>query len=179
MPRPSKIELLPEELRAELNERLVKGAFSGYEALEDWFAEQGIQIGKSSIHRYGSNLERQLAAIKASTAAAVAIASAAPDDSDLRSAATISMVQTDIFNVLVALQEAENAEPAERLKLLSSAAKSVAELSRASVNQKKWQLAVQEKTKIAADAVTQVARKGGLTEDAIRTIEAEVLKIGA
>lgn len=177
MPKRAKVGQLPPEIKSWLDSALVKGDFSNYELLEDELAERGYQIGKSSIHRYGQKLERKLAAIKASTQAAAAIAEAAPDDSDLRSAAVISLVQTEVFDILVALQEAEEADPAERVKLLARVAKSVSELSRASVNQKKWQVAMRDKARAAADAVAARARKGGLSEDVIRQIEEEVLGI--
>jgi hypothetical protein len=53
------------------------------------------------------------------------IADAAPDDSDMRSAAVLSLVQTELFNALVALQEADNedADPADRIMLMAKAGK--------------------------------------------------------
>lgn len=172
MPRRSKVHALPKEVKAWLDQALAEGNFSGYEALEAELARLGYTIGKSSLHRYGQKLESRLAAVKASTEAARAIAAAAPDDADLRSAAVMSLVQTDTFNVLVALQEAETAEPAERLKLLARAAEAIATLSRASVNQKKWQaetgakIRAEEREK-AAKAATTAAKAGGASPEAI------------
>jgi hypothetical protein len=179
MPAPAKIELLPEEIRAELNRRLIARAFSDYEALAAWLAEQGFHIGKSTVHRYGQKLERKLDAIRASTEAARSIAEAAPDDADLRSAAVMSLVQTEIFDVLVNLQEAsdEDIDQVTRVKLLSHAAKNIATLSRASVNQKKWQSQVTERAASAAERATEVARKGGLSADAVNSIRREILGI--
>lgn len=175
MPVRPAVSLLPEAVRAELDRRLVQSGFGDYENLSAWLAEQGFQIGKSSVHRYGQGLERKLAAIKASTSAAAAIADAAPDDADLRSAAVISLIQTEVFDVLVTLQEAEDADPAERLKLMSRAAKSIAELSRASVNQKKWQkdieakIRAEERARAAFDATT-AAKAAGASSETIAVI---------
>lgn len=176
MPKRPAIEGLPEEDRKWLDSQLSARNFSGYEELETLLEERGYQIGKSSIHRYGQKLERKLAAIKASTQAAAAIAEAAPDDADLRSAAVISMVQTEVFDVLVQLQEAETqSDPGMRLMLLGSAARSIAELSRASVNQKKWQISMEAKIREeerakAAEAATTAAKTGGATPELISTI---------
>jgi hypothetical protein len=83
-----------------------------------------------------------------------------------------------VFNSLVALQEAGAEEnPALRLKLMTGAAKGIAELSRASIGIKKHKLEVQEKAKTAAQVIGEKARKGGLTEDAIREIEEQILGI--
>lgn len=178
MPVRPAVSLLPEAVRAELDRRLVQSGFGDYENMSAWLAEQGFQIGKSSVHRYGQGLERKLAAIKASTSAAAAIADAAPDDADLRSAAVISLIQTEVFDVLVTLQEAEDADPAdpaERLKLMSRAAKSIAELSRASVNQKKWQKDIEAKIRAeerarAAEAATTAAKAAGASSETIAVI---------
>ncbi len=178
MARRSKISTLPAEVRTWLDRALAAGNFSGYEQLETLLADKGFTIGKSSIHRYGQRLEQKLAAVKASTEAARAIAEAAPDDADLRSAAAMSLVQTEIFNVMVALQEAgDEADPAERLKLMARAAKPLAELSRASVNQKKWETEVNTRIKAAADAAEKIARKGGLSASSVDAIRKSILGI--
>lgn len=177
MPAPRKVELLPPDVQAELNRRLERQAFSGYVALSEWLQAQGYSIGKSALQEHGSQLQRKLESIRATTKAMQLVSEAAPDDADLRSAATISLVQTDVFNVLVALQEAEEADPAERLKLLSRAAKSIAELSRASVNQKKWMVGVRDKAQAAAKTAETIARKGGLSENAVAQIRGAILGI--
>ena len=65
----------------------------------------------------------------------------AADDQDARSEAVIALIQTELFESIVQLQEAEEGEvdPKERVALLSKVAKNVATLSRASVNLKKFQ----------------------------------------
>jgi len=177
MARRSKVLGLPAEVRRWLDAMLADGNFAGYELLAAELKARGYDIGKSSLHRYGQQLERKLAAVKASTEAARAIAAAAPDDADLRSAAVMSLVQTETFNVLVDLQEAGVADPTDRLKLLSKAAEAIAKLSRAAVNQKKWEAEVSVKVKSAADAAAKIARRGGLTTDAINSIRREILGI--
>ena len=143
------------------------------------FRSKGYSIGKSSIHRYGADLERRMAAIKASTEAARAIAQAAPDDEDLRSGAVISLIQTEVFDTLMRLQEAQdpNVDAAARVKLLSAAAKNVATLTRASVNLKRWQIEIRDKVRAAAAAVEKLARKGGLSAGAVDSIRREILGI--
>lgn len=155
MPPRSKVSQLPVELRAELEQRLVASAFSGYEALEDWLEAQGYAIGKSSLQREGTKLQRRIEAIKASTEAARAIAAAAPDDEGHLTGAVINLVQSDIFEALVAMQEAEGAEPAERLELLGKAARAVADAGRASISQKKW--ALQARASLADEVTTKLS----------------------
>jgi hypothetical protein len=181
MPKRPAVEGLPQDIRRWLDTQLSKGNFSGYQQLEAELKERGFHIGKSSIHRYGQQLESKLAAIKASTEAARAIAEAAPDDADLRSSAVISLVQTEVFDVLVQLQEAEAIEdPVERLRLMRGAAKSIAELSRASVNQKKWQTQVEarireEEREKAAQTVEASAKAAGVSPETIAIIRRDIL----
>lgn len=179
MAKRSKIVGLPPAVRGWIDAALMEGNFSGYEQLEAELKSRGYGISKSAIHRYGQNMERRLAAVRASTEAARQIAEAAPDEADQRSAAVISLVQTDIFNVLLLLQEAESAKPEERLKIMGQAARSIAELSRASVNQKKHAAQVLARINAAAASVEAIAKKGGLSAEALDTIRRDILGIAA
>lgn len=177
MTKRSKVMTLPADVKAWLDQALVKGNFSGYKLLESALKEKGFDLSHAAIHRYGSQLERRLQAIKASTEAAAAIAAAAPDDEDLRSGAIISLIQTEVFEAIVTLQEADDADPVERVNILSKAAKNIASLSRASVGQKKWMLEMRDKVKAAADAAVKIGKKGGLSAGAVDEIRREILGI--
>ena len=181
MPKRSKIDALPVELRHWLERALTDANFSGYNQLEELLAGRGYAISKSAIHRYGQKIERRFAAIKASTEAARILTEGAADDQDARSEAVIALVQTELFESIINLQDAseEDIKPEDRIALLSKAAKNIATLARASVNQKKFRLEVQEKTRMVADAVTQVAKKGGLTAEAVETIRRDILGIAS
>jgi len=152
MPRRSSIDGLPEEVRRWLGQALQENNFSGYQALEEMLRERGYSISKSAIHRYGQKIERRFAAIKASTEAARMLTEGASDDQDARSEAVIALVQTELFESIINLQEAgdEDVDPADRIGLLSSAAKNIATLARASVNQKKFRL--EEQARIEREA---------------------------
>lgn len=178
MPDRPKVAQLPDEIRAWLDAELIKRGFGGYVPLAELLAEQGYEISKSAVHRYGQKLQRKLEAIRASTQAAAAIAEAAPDDADLRSAATIGLVQTEIFDVLVTLQEAEDADPQDRLNLLSKAARAIADIARASLSQKKRQdeVRLQERERIAG-VIEETARAQGMDEAQARFWRERVLGV--
>lgn len=182
MPQRPRIETeLPDEVRRWLDRALAAGNFSGYERLEELLREKGYQISKSAIHRYGAKLERKLAAIKSATEAAKLMADAAPDDQDARSGALTAMIQVELFETLVNLQEAADAEtdPVERTKMLSVAAKNIATLTRSSVNLKRYQAEAEKRAKVAAaETVVKVGKARGLTADVIDTIKAEILGEG-
>ena len=182
MPRRNKVQSLTPEVRAEIERLLIQRGFSGYAELEQQILEDhGVEIGKSTLHRYGSKLQRKLDAIRASTEAARLIADAAPDDADQRSAAVLSLVQSNMFEALVNLQDAEEADvdAAGRIKLLGNAARAMAQASRASINQKQWAEEVRGKAEAAAKAVASIAKKGGLTPDSIAAIRQQIMGISA
>lgn len=177
MGRRGKVEGLPEEVRRWLERALMDSGFSGYDALKEMLAERGYVMSKSAIHRYGSKIERRFATIKASTEAARLLTEGAADDQDARSEAVIALVQTEMFESIINLQEAseDDIDPTERITLLSKAAKNIATLARASVNQKKFRLEVQEETRrqLLAEQSKQleaVQKKGGVTADTLTAI---------
>lgn len=172
MPRRSKIDALPIEARHWLERALTDSNFSGYNELEEMLAERGYVISKSAIHRYGQKIERRFAAIKASTEAARILTEGAADDQDARSEAVIALVQTELFESIINLQDAseEDLSQEDRIGLLSKAAKNIATLARASVNQKKFRLDVQEETRkqmLAEQAkkLDALQKKGGVTAE--------------
>lgn len=169
MGRQSSITALPEEVRRFLERALTEQNFSGYEALEEMMRDKGYAISKSAIHRHGQKIERRMAAIKASTEAAKLIVEAAGDDQDARSESIIALVQTEMFDSIIAIQEAddEDLSAADRLGLMSKAAKNIATLTRASIVQKQYKATVLKRlSEMESDARTGK-----------RTLDAETLRI--
>lgn len=181
MGRQSSITALPGDVREALNRELNARNFSGYEALEDWLRDQGFEISKSAIHRYGQKIERRMQAIKASTEAAKLITESAGDDQDARSEAVIALVQTEMFDSIIAIQEAddEDLSPSDRLGMMSKAAKNIATLARASIAQKQYKATVQAKAAEVADKAARLASKGGMSADAAAEIRKMILGIAA
>ena len=179
MARRSRIETMPEEVRRWLERALIEANFSGYDQLEQMCKEKDIVLSRSAIGRYGQKIQRRFSAIKASTEAARMLTEGAADDQDARSEAVIALVQTELFESIVNLQEAgdEGLSDADRITLLSKAAKNIATLARASVTLKRFQSEVRAKVQVVAESAAAVARKGGLTVDAVESIRREILGI--
>lgn len=179
MGRQSSIDKLPDVVRQWLTHALAERNFSGYAELENLLRERGFVLSKSAIHRYGQKIERRMAAIRASTEAARMLTEGAADDQDARSEAVIALVQTELFESIVNLQEAgeDDLDPGERIALLSGAAKNIATLARASVNQKKFRMEVQTRAETAAANVEKIAKKGGLSADSVAQLRREILGI--
>lgn len=146
-PRP-KVETLPADIRAELDARLIKAGFGDYVALSEWLSEHGFTISKSSLAVYGKDFEARVSALQRVTQQARAIVAETPDDDGAVNDALIRLVQEKVFGVLVDLEtELSNGD-------LAKVTKAVADLSRASVSQKK--LAAEIRKDMAAKAVKAV-----------------------
>ena len=140
MVRKSSISRLPAEIKSYIEAMLATGAQTLDELIADLQerfpaeARAGQLPSRSAVHRYGQKLDRRLAAIKASTEAARLISEQAGDSKDARSEALTALVQTELFEAILSLQEADDpdVDTSERVGLLSSAAKNIATLSRSS-----------------------------------------------
>lgn len=180
MARESAVDQLSPEHLELLKVRLEDSGFQDYQQLTDWLTELGYEISKSSVHRFGKKHEQKMQAVSLSTQAAIYMAERNPDDAGALSSTVITMMQSEFFNALVQLQslgDDEDIKPMERMAALSKISKGVAELSKATVNQKKHQIEVRDKTKAAADKVEQIANKGGLTGDTVQEIRKAILGI--
>jgi hypothetical protein len=179
VPRPSPIDDMTPEQRQAFESELIRRNFKDYDGLVEWLKGNGLEISRSAAYRHGSKLQRRLQAVRNSTEAAKLIAEAAPDDADLRSAAVISMVQSELFDVMVTLQDLDEAEPGERVGLLKEAARSVLDMTKASVLQKKWQQEMQAKVQAAAEKVTETVRAAGVSPETIEIIRRDVLGLAS
>lgn len=184
MPPRSKIAQLPQHLREWLHQAFVARAFGDIEditeELNKLMKEAGvaISIGKSAVGAESQRVRRAQEAIRATTEAAKLVASSSRDDEDARGEAAMALIQSEMFEVLLELREAELIEdPLARMQAMTKAATAVARLSRARVNQARWRSEVEAKAKAAADAVAKIAKKGGLSADQIREIRSNILGI--
>jgi len=179
MARKSRVSQLPASVRQWLEKALIDRNFSGYAELEALLREQGYVLSRSGIHRYGQQVERRMAAIKASTEASRLITEAAADDKDARSEALHALVQTELFETILNLQEAsdEEVDPKERVKLLSAAAKNIATLTRANVTLKRYQAELAIRVQAAANDAGKLAIEGGLSPDRAQAIVNRILGV--
>lgn len=168
MPPRSKVSTLPAEVRAWLDQALVESNFSGYEALAAALAERGYNISKSALHAYGQSFEERLAALRLASEQARAVVAAAPDDEGAVSEALMRLAQEKLFQLLLA---------SEGKLDISKIGKTVAELVKASVVQKKWSTEVRARAEAAAAQVEKIARKGGLNAETVAEIRREILGV--
>ncbi len=179
MAQRSSVEQLPEAVRHALERKLAENGFGNYTELTAWLNQQGFEISRSAVHRYGQKVERRFASIKASTEAARLIAESASDESDTRSEALMAMVQTELFDALVEIgdMDSESLNPLARFDLMSEGAKRIAGLISASTRLKEYQNKVKSRAQAAADEVAKTVKKGGLSDDTAEQIRKQILGI--
>lgn len=185
MPPVGKIAALPDEIRRWLREAIVDRSFGDIGGLTEELNEllrqagAGVTVGRSAVGEESRRVKRAQEAIRATTEAAKLIAATSRDDADDRSAASMALVQSETFRLLLDLLEAndEDADPVERLKVMGKVSKSLAELSRARVNQAKWATDVEARAKLAADRTAKLCRQGGMSEATVNEIRASILGI--
>ena len=196
MGRKSSIDRLDPEIKAYIQAMLASGSMTLDELIADLQARYpaaataGGLPSRSAVGRYGQKLERRLSAIRASTEAAKMIQAHAGDDKDARSEALVAMVQTELFEAILALQEAdemgedgEQPDPGARVALLSKAAKNIATLTRSSINLKEFQAKVEDATrkKLLAEQeanLQEVAKAQGMDESQVDFWRRKFLGIG-
>jgi len=159
MPRRSKVLDLPAAVKKWLDGALIDGNFSGYEELAAELKGRGYDISKSGLHRYGSSFDDRLRALKLVTEQAKAVVLAAPDEEDAVTEALVRLTQEKLFTVVMDL----NVDP-EKVNL-SSITRSIAELARSSVNQKKYAAEVRAKDAEKLTKLEGEAKSGKSTLD--------------
>lgn len=185
MGRKSTISRLDPEIKAYIEAMLATGSQTLDELIADLrerfpaAVHAGSLPSRAAVHRYGQKLDRKLSAIRASTEAALIIQAQTGDDGDARSGALTALIQTELFEALMDLKEAddEDVDAGERVGILSNAAKNIATLTRSSVALKQFQSKVRDATRAAASAVEKTIKKAGLSDETVAEIKARILGI--
>jgi hypothetical protein len=161
---------LPDETKQELDRKLVANHFSGYQDLEKWLREEGFEISKSAIHRYGCKFKKQVETIRIATEQAKVIAAECDDENDMADALS-RLAQQKLFQVLVELEDIP--EDIELPKLVTA----IATLNRSSVNVKKYKNEIKAKLKLAAEQVQNIGIRNGIEDSVMEQIKNSMLGI--
>lgn len=173
MPRRSKVEQLPKAIKEWLDAELVEGNFAGYKALSKALKERGFDISKTGLHRYGQDFEDRLKTLRMVTEQARAVVQASPDEDGAVNDALVRLTQEKMFGILMEM----NVDPDS--VDLAKLARAVAELGKASVAQKRWQMEARKQALADAAKEAGIAAKSvGLTDDAVDQIKRRILGIG-
>ena len=164
MPPRSKISQMPENIRSELDRRLVSGGFSDYRGLTAWLVENDIEISIGAVQRHGSLLQERTDQVRAATEMAQALVAGSPDDGGAMSEAALRLIQERMFDLLLRAEEQD-------LEGMAKAATALAKASRANN-------AVREERRkalaAAADVAEQAAKRAGIGKNVIAAIRRDI-----
>lgn len=180
MARRSKVSALPPEVLDDLNAQLIQRGFSGYEELAAWLKSLGYDISKTAIFRHGSALETEFEEAMADARRTRALARAARESGDTDDGALLEsasgIMQDNLLRLSLKLKSSR-AEPEEAAKTLSLISRAFADIGRFDISRQKWQAELRAKAMVAADAVEAIAKKGGLSNEAMDQIRRGILGI--
>lgn len=170
MPPRSKVDLLPDDVREELEKRLVGSAFSGYREHAEWLRSKGYEIRKSALAAWGSNHEDQMKVLKLATEEAKAVVAALPDQENAMNDALIRYVQHRLYAAL------KDGTIDLSAKELSSIARAIADVGRSAIAQKRYMNEVREK---GAAVIDEMAKASGMNEEQAALWRSKFLGISA
>ena len=134
MPPRSLVTTLPKQVKSELDRRLIDSAFSNYQGLAEWLQENGYQISRASIGRYGKAFRERLTVLKDITEQARAVSEEIGDDENLVIDMLVRIAGQKLFEMVV------NLDVQDQKMTLPDLMGAIARISQASVGQKKWQV---------------------------------------
>lgn len=176
MPAPSKVELLPPGIRAELDKRLIESGFSSYQGLSDWLLEQGIEIGKSALGSYGKKLQDQLAELKLSHTFALAYQVSMPDETGATTQMLGGMAQDILYRVMLKLhyksrQLDDDSDLWGILRQLETATKALANVGRVDIAVSKYAGEERARQERKLSEIKSEGVKRGIDSDFLATMD--------
>ena len=176
-----KIRRLPPDLKEELDQMLTAGRLHSCRQLAKWLGDNGFEISHAAIHKYGQKFERKLQAVRMATEQARIVCEQFDGDDEQMRSALMRLVQTNLFEVLVAVKETEKGGAVEEGATiapvnLTALARSVSGLARAETEHRKW--AERARAGVAeAGRKVEEAREKGLSKDAAEQIKSILMEI--
>lgn len=170
--RHPKIASFPAEIRAEVDNLLEAGVT--YREIADRLKDKGCEVSHASVGRYGADFLARLERMKAATAKVEAILDVSGTPLSREEAASQYTAQL----LLDAIMDVESLSDESPLELIDRLAK----LQNSSTNRERlriqWRKEQAEAAAKVAASVKEVAKKGGLSADAIAIIEESILGLG-
>ncbi len=173
---PSTIELLPDDIKQQVDRELVSRHFSQLDEILDFVnnlltnRDLEIKISRSALGRYSKGkLQPLLDRIALSTKMAEAIANACPDESGNVNEAILRLAQERLFQKLMELEQDEVSA-----KDLASISNAIAQIVRASTGVKKYREEVRSKLEAK---FAEIAPRTGIDQETLRVIREEIYGI--
>lgn len=160
--------MLPRELREEANRLILEGMT--YEDLSAWSRERGFDISRSAWGRYGKEYYSAYQAVRQFEDQSRALAGE-PGEGLTMDEALTKMLQQRVATALIKGEW----DVMEMPRLLAD----VAKLQASSVLRERLKKDLEKRVKKTADDVTKTARHAGVSEETIKIIRRDVLRMAS
>lgn len=175
MARPKPI---PKIAQQRVEEAVINGEPICGEIVAEEMKSLGYDTSKSAVYRHAVRFREKVQATKDAVDRAKILAAAVDNAPGALSEAVVAMVQTELFDVLVEIEKsADEDDPEKRLKILSMAANTISDLTRASTALRKYQEEVRASLASASASAEQIAMNRGMTVETWTEIRREFLGI--
>ena len=171
--RVSSVKKLPADAKAWLDQELVRRSFTGYVELAALLAEQGYEISKSAIGRYGKKFKAEQEQLKQSIEMAKAFAEVVGDDGAAMNQTLTALAQQELISIV------REGRYDDQIKL-PALVQAIAQLNRSDINTRKFQIEQAARRKAledAAGAAEKSLTSQGASKEAIDTIKREIMGI--
>ena len=175
----STVDLLPAEVLAALNERLVDQAFSDYQGLATWLQAEGYQISKTAVWRHGSDLQAKMEKSMGKARERMEIAKALRGASDDEKAALMEANEMVAMDQIMDMFEAVgDLEIGDRMAVIPKLVRAIANLNRSAIGSAKWkkefEADIRRKAREeAAEELTEELKNDGISAE----LEASIKRI--
>ena len=133
MPAPSKIDVLPADVRAQLQIKIKENGFGGYRDLSAWLKDQGYEISKSAVHNFGQKIEEQCRRIRLVVDQADYMRTMFPDDDGAMTDGILRTYMATLFEYMQDFSlEGKDIDPVKLGRVIK-------DIAHASISQKKLQ----------------------------------------
>jgi hypothetical protein len=176
-------ELSPEEIQA-IDDEIIRRNFKKFSDISDWCKENGWEIERGAVWTRAQKVKKNLQIVKMVTQEAIQIKQSVKDEGGDLHDATLSLIQARLYKSVSDLVESDLEEnPELQIELLGKAARASSDISRSSVNVKKWKQEIEAKAakkalEEAAKRVDAAAKAQGLDETQARFWREKVLMGG-
>jgi hypothetical protein len=169
--RVSSVQRLPTEVKAWLDQELIKHGFAQYTALTKHLKQRGWELSRSAIARYGKQVKEERQRLKQTVEISRAFAEVVGDDQAAMAQGLTAILQQEIIELV--RNQQYNTDDISLPKLIQA----TASLNKTDLQLKQHvakvrQTALQE---AAAAVESQVSTQAGLTADMAEQIKAQIL----
>ncbi len=175
MPARTQISQMPDDIRAQLNNKLIYNNFSDYESLAQWLHDKGYLISRSTVGYYSRKFRIEIEDIKRNKEQTSALAEVLKDDQNDIGQTLIDLVKHKSFQALLNIDLDQEQEEG-KIKF-TELARLIAQISKSDIDLRKYREIIKDKAEKAIREVESLQKTKGLPADIAAQIRAQILGI--